>query len=95
LVKKTSKLADEVVGFLGRLLLTRLRLRPLLFIPFRRLYSLLGRCRSPEHGNGQQPRHAGCHLHHPTEDAESTMHGIEGGIRQLGLLRLALALRHD
>jgi hypothetical protein len=82
-------------GSPGRLL-TRLRLRlRLLFILCRRLHSLLGRCRSLEHGNGKQPRDARCHLHRPADDAQSPTHGVEDGIPQLGLLRLGLALRHD
>jgi hypothetical protein len=75
---------------------TRFRLRFWLFVDFLcRPHSPLGCCRSLEHCKGYQPRHAGCHLHHPAEDAQSPAHGIEDGIPELGLLRVGLAFRHS
>ena len=76
--------------------LTRLRLwlRPRALFDLCSLHSMLSSCRGLEHRNGQQPRHARCHLHDPTEDAKSPAHGVEDGIPHLGLLRLGLALRH-
>jgi hypothetical protein len=47
--------------------------------------TFFGRCRSLEHGNGEQPRHPCCHLHHPAEDTQTPTHGVEEGISQLGL----------
>ena len=78
-----------------RPLLRGLTMRPwLLFIFFRRLHSLLGCCRSLEHRNGQQPRDARCHLHHPADDAQSPAHGVEDGIAERGLTGLGLVFCH-